>query len=122
MDGVARALAVVLASGTLMSVAPAQEPKYSADLLTLLDPTTRVTSLCGGAGPGSMRANLALAAMVVAGADLPKPEPLVDGLGQVNFAITTSNPVVSAVPTTIPAPVAFFPTPGTLELVILSPA
>ena len=92
MDGVARALAVILGSGTLMSVAPAQEPKYSADLLALLDPTTRVTNLCGGAGPGSMRANLALAAMVVAGAGLPKPEPLVDGLGQVNFPITTSNP------------------------------
>ena len=92
MDGVARALAVILGSGTLMSVAPAQEPKYSADLLALLDPTTRVTNLCGGAGPGSMRANLALAAMVVAGAELPKPEPLVDGLGQVNFPITTSNP------------------------------
>jgi len=92
MDGVARALAVILGSGTLMSVAPAQEPKYSADLMALLDPTTRVTNLCGGAGPGSMRANLALAAMVVAGAELAKPEPLVDGLGQVNFPITTSNP------------------------------
>ena len=93
MNGVFRPLAFVLASAAAMSVTPAQEPQYSDELLTLLDPTARVMDLCGGSGPGGMRAKMMIAAAAVQGADLPGAVPLQDGLGKVHFPITTSNPL-----------------------------
>jgi len=89
----ARPVAYVLAALTLGSMNPATEPNYSAELLNYLDPTTRFASLCGGEnGSGSMRAKLMVAAAVVQSADKPRIR-LYDGLGQVHFPITTSNPL-----------------------------
>jgi tetratricopeptide (TPR) repeat protein len=89
----ARPVAYVLAALTLGSMNPATQPKYSAELLNYLDPTTRLASLCGGEnGSGSMRAKLMIAAAVVQSAEAPKMR-LYDGLGQVHFPITTSNPL-----------------------------
>ena len=92
MHGVFRPMAFVLASAAAMSVTPAQEPQYSNELLTLLDPSARVMDLCGGSGPGSMRAKLMVAAAAVQGAELPAAAKLYDGLGKVHFPITTSSP------------------------------
>jgi tetratricopeptide (TPR) repeat protein len=92
MVGAERALALAALAGVLMSNNPA--PEYPADLLALLDPTSRVTNLCGGGdGNGSMRAKLMLAAAAL------QYEPadsarLYDGLGKVHFPITTANPLV----------------------------
>ena len=91
MDGLVRPLALTLAAGMLISVSPAQKPKYSPELLAFLDPTTRVTSLCGGKdGTGSMRAKLMIAAAVVQ-TDSLSTMPLHDGLGKIHFPITTSS-------------------------------
>ncbi|QIK96935.1 hypothetical protein G7076_11320 [Sphingomonas sp. HDW15A] len=89
----ARPVAYVLAALTLGSMSPANEAKYSAEVLNYLDPTTRFASLCGGEnGSGSMRARLMIAAAVVQGAEQPKIK-LYEGLGSVHFPITTSNPL-----------------------------
>jgi tetratricopeptide (TPR) repeat protein len=94
MHGLTHSLILVPAAAALMSLQPAPAPAYSAELLQLLDPTTRVSSLCSsGGGKQSMRARLALAAAVLqsqpqaALAGLPPP-----ALGKVHFPITTSNP------------------------------
>src|SRR5215208_6607364 len=94
MNRIARSLALVLATGTLMSVSPAPaQPEFSSELLALLDPTAAVTNLCGGEnGSGSMRAKLAVAAAVVQ-QNVLAAAPLFDGLGNVHFAITTSSPL-----------------------------
>ena len=92
MDRFARSIALLFASGTLMSVTP--PATYSAELLAMLDPTARVASLCGGKEAGSMRANLMLSAAILQGLETSAPTiPLVDGLGKVHFPITTSNPL-----------------------------
>ena len=93
MHGVMRPLAFVVAASAAMSVTPASEPQYSEDLLVLLDPSVRVSELCGGSGPGGMRAKMMIAAAAVQGADLPAAAPLYEGLGKVHFPITTSNPL-----------------------------
>jgi tetratricopeptide (TPR) repeat protein len=93
MEAIIRSFGLVAAAGVLMSVNPAREPQYSAELLALLDPTAAVTDLCGGTGPNSMRAEISLAAAVVGQADVPAAVPLYDGLGKVHFTITTSNPL-----------------------------
>jgi tetratricopeptide (TPR) repeat protein len=89
-----RPLAFVLAAGALMSVSPAQETDYSPELLAFLDPTTRLSNLCGGRadGKGSMRSKLMLSAAVVkmSPSDVV---PLSEGLGDVHFPITTSDPI-----------------------------
>lgn len=91
MNGFARPLAIAAFAVVLMSNNPA--PRYSADLLTLLDPTTRVTSLCGGGdGNGSMRSKLMLAAAVIQ-YEPAESTRLYDGLGKLHFPITTSNPL-----------------------------
>ena len=92
MDRFTRPIALLFASGTLMSVTP--PATYSAELLAMLDPTARVASLCGGKEAGSMRANLMLSAAILQGLETSAPMiPLVDGLGKVHFPITTSNPL-----------------------------
>ena len=94
MTKFARPVALVLAAAVLGSQSPAQEPRYSAQLLDYLDPTKRLASLCGGEnGAGSMRAKLMVAAAVV-GQSAEKPRiALYDGLGTIRFPITTSNPL-----------------------------
>jgi tetratricopeptide (TPR) repeat protein len=94
MDLIFRPLALVLTAGTLMSVIPARQAEYSPELLAFLDPTARVTNLCGGRdGSGSMRTKLMLAAAVVTSSAEIGSATLYEGLGKVHFPITTSNPV-----------------------------
>jgi tetratricopeptide (TPR) repeat protein len=81
-----------------MSVTPAPQPRYSAEMLALLDPTAGVTNLCSGQNAGqSMRAKLMMAAAVLQAAEASAPatrvEPLYEGLGKVHFPITTANPL-----------------------------
>jgi tetratricopeptide (TPR) repeat protein len=88
-----RPAAMILAAGALMSVTPPAESNYSAELLAMLDPMSRVTSLCGGNGSNaSMRDKLMLSAAVLA---QPRPGDieLYEGLGTVHFPITTSSPL-----------------------------
>ncbi len=94
MDLIVRPLALVLSAGALMSVSPAQDAEYSPELLAFLDPTARVTNLCGGIdGSGSMRAKLTMAAVVLGSRASTQAAPLYDGLGTVHLPITTSNPL-----------------------------
>ena len=93
MDAIVRSFGLTAGAFVLMSVSPAREPQYSAELLALLDPTAAVSDLCGGTGPSSMRAEISLAAAVVGQADIPPAVPLYGGLGKVHFPITTSNPL-----------------------------
>jgi tetratricopeptide (TPR) repeat protein len=89
---IARPVALVLAALTLGSMSPAPEARYSAALLDALDPSKAAGAICGGkAGSGSMRALMMASAAVVQNADAPKIR-LYEGLGQVHFPITTSNP------------------------------
>ena len=91
MTDLLRVSALALAATTLMGVSPVEQ--YSPQQLALLDPTTRLASLCSGrGGQQSMRARLALAAAVVQQAPLPSV-PLHDDLGKIHFAITTANPL-----------------------------
>ncbi|MFC7537149.1 tetratricopeptide repeat protein [Sphingomonas sp. GCM10030256] len=95
MTGKVRVSALVLAAGTLMSVDPT--PSYSPQLMAYLDPSTRFASLCGGKGGRGMRAQLALAAAIVSKAPAAaKAPPIYDGMGKVNFPVTTSNPKAQA--------------------------
>ena len=96
MDPIVRPLALVLAAGTLMSISPAPQPRYPAELMAFLDPGSRVANLCGGKeGNGGMRAALMVSAAVLQAAGNPEPKsiPLYEGLGKVHFPITTSNPL-----------------------------
>lgn len=88
-----RSLGATVAAGTLMSVSLPAKPNYPPELLALLDPTTRVSRLCGGSdGNGSMRAKLMVAAAVVTNEPAPSIR-LYDGLGQVHLPITTTVPL-----------------------------
>jgi tetratricopeptide (TPR) repeat protein len=93
MGNAIRPAAVILAAGALMSVTPPAESNHSAELLAMLDPTTRVASLCGGKdGKASMRDKLMLSAAVLQSPGLGEIR-LYEGLGTVHFPITTSNPL-----------------------------
>jgi tetratricopeptide (TPR) repeat protein len=86
-------LALVVATGALVSVGSAQKPDYSPELLAFLDPSARASSLCGGSdGTGSMRSKLMIAAAVVQ-LDAAQSAPLYDGLGNVHFPISTTSPL-----------------------------
>ncbi|MDP1911079.1 MAG: hypothetical protein Q8K85_22485, partial [Hyphomicrobium sp.] len=89
MHGI-KAMSVALAATTLMGVSPVEF--YSSAQLALLDPSTGMAGLCGGRDRGSMRAMLATAAAAVQ-ADMPAAMPLYDGLGKIDFPITTANPL-----------------------------
>lgn len=86
-----RPVALALAAGTLMGVRPVPPTGYSPELLTLLDPTRKLASLCGTNGDGSMRARLTTAAAVVRTVRR-EAMPLYDRLGRVHFPITTGSP------------------------------
>ena len=91
MNGIARATGLVLAAGTLMSVSPAPQQKYSTELLAMLDPTAGMRTLCGGPRAGAaIRARMAMVAAVVDEQAVPTV-PLYDGIGKVHFPITTSS-------------------------------
>ena len=83
-------LAIALASTTTLGVmAPAQ---FSPELLTLLDPSARMASLCGGPKGSSLRNTLAMAASMVQATTSAPGIRLYSGLGKVDFPITTSSP------------------------------
>lgn len=87
-----RSLAQLIVVGILMGVGPASSASYPPKLLTFLDPTLRLASICGGnRESGSMRARLMTAAAVVQAMPMAVP-PLFDQLGQVHFRITTKSP------------------------------
>ena len=83
-------LSLALASTTLLGVSAPYE--YSALQLALLDPTAAVSTLCGGGKSAAMRDRLAMAAALIAQGQSPAGIRLYDGLGKVNFPITTANP------------------------------
>ena len=87
-----RPFAFLVAAGALMSVSPAQQPQYSSAYLAAIDPTGAVMNLCGGKN-GGMRAKLMLSAAVIQANPSPAVEPLLDGLGKVDFRITTADPL-----------------------------
>ena len=88
MDHIAR-LSIAFASTTLLGVAAPIE--FTPQQLALLDPSVRATSLCSGTKGNSMRAQLAMAAALVQ-AQPVAPIRLYDGLGKINFPISTSSP------------------------------
>ena len=92
MQQLIRPLALAAAAFTLASVSPAEEARYSPELLALLDPSARAADLCGGKdGAGAMRAKLMISAAVVQAAGETAVK-LVDGLGKVHFPVTTASP------------------------------
>jgi len=83
-------MALALASTTLFGVAAPLE--FTQQQLALLDPSARMASLCSGRnGTSSMQARLAMVAAIVQ-AQSPAGIRLYDGLGQINFPISTSTP------------------------------
>ena len=90
MDRVQR-VALALASTTLFGISAPFE--YSAQQLSLLDPSARMASLCGGGKGGSMRDKLALS-FALFQAQTPAGIRLYDGLGKVQFPISTQNQLV----------------------------
>ena len=92
MHHLIRPVALAAAAFTLASVSPAEEARYSPELLAHLDPSARAADLCGGKdGAAGMRARLMVSAAVVQAAGETALR-LVDGLGKVHFSITTATP------------------------------
>ena len=81
-------LSLALASTTLLGVSAPLE--FTAQQLSLLDPSARMASLCGGGKSSSMRDKLAMVAAVVQAQDVPAIR-FYDGLGKVDFPISTRN-------------------------------
>ena len=93
MRKIVPSLALLMATGILMSGDPAPGRYYSPDLLASLDPVNKVRNLCGGKnGAASMRDQLALAAAFAPAASGARVQ-LYDDLGKIHFPITTSSPV-----------------------------
>ena len=92
MHRLIRPVALAAAAFTLASISPAEEARYSPELLAHLDPSARAADLCGGKdGAAGMRAKLMVSAAVVQAAGETAVR-LVDGLGKVHLPITTSSP------------------------------
>lgn len=87
MDRITR-LSLALASTTLFGVAAPLE--FTAQQLSLLDPSARMAALCGGGNGSSMRDKLALSFALVQ-AQAPTGIRLYDALGKVHFPISTQN-------------------------------
>lgn len=84
-------LALVLVSGTMLGIGSAPEASYSPELLALLNPSQRLSNLCGDSdGNASMRTRMMVAASVVK-ASPATPVPLYTQLGKVHFPVTTAN-------------------------------
>jgi tetratricopeptide (TPR) repeat protein len=90
MDRVQR-VALALASTTLLGISAPFE--FTRQQLSLLDPSARMASLCGGGKASSMRDKLALSFALVQ-AQTPAGIRLYDGLGKVHFSISSANPTV----------------------------
>ncbi|HET9353312.1 MAG TPA: tetratricopeptide repeat protein [Sphingomicrobium sp.] len=90
MDRVQR-VALALASTTLLGISAPFE--FTRQQLSLLDPSARMASLCGGGKASSMRDKLALSFALVQ-AQTPAGIRLYDGLGKVHFPISSANPTV----------------------------
>jgi tetratricopeptide (TPR) repeat protein len=89
MDGLTKPLALAVSAVTLMGVTPVRE--LSPEQLALLDPVTRIGSVCGAGGGTSMRARLAVTAAILGAEPVQAAPPLTDGLGKIDFRITTRN-------------------------------
>jgi hypothetical protein len=89
MDRIAR-LSLALASTGLLGVSAPYE--FDAQQLALLDPTRAIAALCGGGTRATMPDRIAMAAAITAQAQSPAGIRLYDGLGKVQFPITTSSP------------------------------
>ncbi|MDP9422602.1 MAG: tetratricopeptide repeat protein [Pseudomonadota bacterium] len=81
-------LSLALASTTLFGVAAPYE--FTAQQLSLLDPSARMAALCGGGKGSSMRDKLALSFAMVQ-AQAPAAIRLYDGLGKIDFPISTKS-------------------------------
>ena len=93
MRKIVPSLALLMATGILMSGDPAPGRYYSPDLLASLDPVNKVRNLCSGKnGAASMRDKLALVAAFAPAAPGARVQ-LYDDLGKIHFPITTSSPV-----------------------------
>jgi tetratricopeptide (TPR) repeat protein len=92
MQQLIRPIALAAAAFTLASVSPAEEARYSPELLAHLDPSARAADLCGGKDRAAgMRAKLMVSAAVVQAAGQTAVR-LVEGLGKVHLPITTASP------------------------------
>ena len=90
MQGI-RALAVALSATTFMGVSPVES--YSQAQLAMLDPSARAAEMCSSrGGANAMRTTLAAAAAAVQ-PDQTAAMPLYDGLGKIDFSITTADPL-----------------------------
>ena len=87
MDRVQR-MALALASTSLLGISAPIE--FSGQQLALLDPSARMSALCGGGKGSSMRDKLALSFALVQ-VQTPPGIRLYDGLGKVDFPISTQN-------------------------------
>jgi tetratricopeptide (TPR) repeat protein len=87
-----KALSMALAATTLMGLSPVET--YSQAQLALLDPSARAADMCGGrGGANAMRAMLLAAASAVEPGTTAADIPLTDGLGRIDFPISTANPL-----------------------------
>ena len=89
MDRIAR-LSIAFASTTLFGVAAPLE--FTPRQLALLDPSKAMASLCGGGAKGSSMRDKIMMAASVAQAQSTAGIRLYDGLGKINFPITTASP------------------------------
>ncbi len=92
MDRIAR-VSLALASTCLLGVSAPYA--LSPGQLLLLDPSSRMASLCGGDQGSSMQARLAVAAAFIQSQPGPAM-PLYEGLGKISFPVTTNSPEAQA--------------------------
>ena len=81
-------LALAFASTSLLGVSAPFA--FSSQQLALVDPSATMSALCGGANRSSMRDKLAMVAAVIQ-ADTAPAMRLYDGLGKINFPVSTGN-------------------------------
>ncbi len=85
-----KAISIALAATTLTGIAPVKT--YNPALLALLDPSARAADMCGGGRSGNAMRSALLGAAALAQTDPGSAIPLYDGLGKIDFPITTANP------------------------------
>lgn len=94
----AKFIGLGIASLALTSASPAP-PRLSPEAMRLLDPSAVAAEACGGARNNSLRQNLrfAMAMMQAQPAEqqpdqpVDEPVPLIEGLGDIHFAVTTKS-------------------------------
>lgn len=85
-----KAIVVAFAGTTLMGISPTET--YSQAQLALLDPSARAADMCSGRGGGNAMRSALLSAAAAVQADPGAAIPLYDGLGKIDFPVTTANP------------------------------